>query len=72
MDNSRLVKQVIFSDALEGRRKSGRPLLSWRHSISQDMNFKFFGLQVIMTRDDYSPIIGQSKLGKVFAEADEH
>ena len=37
-----LVKQVIFSDALEGRRKSGRPLLSWRHSISQDM--KFFGL----------------------------
>ena len=70
MDNSRLVKQVIFSDALEGRRKSGRPLLSWRHSISQDM--KFFGLQDIMTRDDYSPIIGQSKLGKVFADADEH
>ena len=33
---------------------------------------KFFGLQDIMTRDDYSPIIGQSKLGKVFAEADKH
>ena len=70
MDNSRLVKQIIFSDALEGRRKTGRPFSSWRHSISQDM--KFFGLQDIMTRDDYSPIVGQSKCANAFADADEH
>ena len=28
MDNDRLIKKVLFSDALEGKRKSGRPLLS--------------------------------------------
>ena len=64
MDDSRLVKQVIFSDALEGRRKSGRPLLSWRHSIAQDM--KFFGLQDIMSRDDYSRVLGKLSLAKPF------
>ena len=44
LDDSRLVlKQVIFSDTLEGRRKSESAVLSWRHSIAQDT--KFIGLQ---------------------------
>jgi hypothetical protein len=32
-------------DALEGQRKSGRLLLSWRHPIAQDI--KFFGYQSV-------------------------
>ena len=43
MDNSRLVKRVCFSDTVEGKRRVGRPLLSWRQAINQDLNF--FGLQ---------------------------
>ena len=62
MDNDRLIKKVLFSDALEGKRKSGRPLLSWRQSITQDI--KTFKLQDIMFTDDYpsNTVRGQSHL----------
>ena len=48
MDESRFVKHLIFSDALEGQRKSGTPHLSWRHPIAQDL--KSFGYQSVYVR----------------------
>ena len=71
MDNDRLIKKVLFSDALEGTRKSGRPLLSWRQSITQDI--KTFKLQDIMFTDDYpsNTVRGQSRLLKAFWLTDD-
>ena len=50
MDNSRLVKRVAFSDTVEGKRRVGRPLFSWRQAINQDL--KIFGLQHIIHLDE--------------------
>ena len=47
MDNSRLLRKVAFSETIEGKRKKGRPLLSWRQAISQDI--KAFHLEHIYT-----------------------
>ena len=44
-------KKVLFSDALEGQRKSGCPLLSCRQSITLDI--KFFKLQDILFTNDF-------------------
>ena len=50
MENSRLVKRVAFSDTVEGKRGVGRPLLSWRQAINQDL--KIFDLQRIVHLDE--------------------
>ena len=50
MEDSRLVKQIAFSDTVQGKRRVGRPLLSWRQAINQDM--KIFGLQHITQLDE--------------------
>jgi hypothetical protein len=48
MNNDRLLKKVLFSDAFEGKRKPGRPLLSWRQAIAQDIkNFNLQHLKMI-------------------------
>ena len=71
MDNDRLIKKVLFSHALEGKRTSGRPLLSWRQSITQDI--KTFKLQGIIFTDDYpsNTVRGQSRLLKAFWLTDD-
>ena len=46
MEDSRLVKQVAFSEALYGKRNCGRPLISWRQALNQDI--KIFNLQHIL------------------------
>ena len=46
MEDSRLVKQVAFSEALDGKRNCGRPLISWRQALNQDI--KIFNLQHIL------------------------
>ena len=50
MDNSRLMKQVAFSDTVEGKRRVERALFSWRQAINQDR--KIFGLQHIIHLDE--------------------
>ena len=37
MKDSRLIKKIAFSDTVQGKRKPGRPLLSWRQCITQDL-----------------------------------
>ena len=71
MENDRLIKKVLFFDALEGMRKSGRPLLSQSQSITQDI--KNFKVQDIMFADDYpcNTVRGQSRLVKAFWLTDE-
>ena len=54
MDNSRLLRKVAFSETIEGKRKKGRPLLSWRQAISQDI--KAFHLEHIYTLSECDQI----------------
>ena len=68
MDNSRLVKKVIFSDAVEGKQKRGRPLLSWRQCIKQDL--KKFRLEHTLLTDTYNPNDVQFQLENNFLTAD--
>ena len=71
MSTDRLIKKVLFSDALNGKRKSGRPLLSWRQAITQDI--KFFDMTDIMLDDNYPQYTtsGQLKLEKRFSVVDD-
>ena len=71
MSTDRLLKKVLFSDALNGKRKSGRPLLSWRQAITQDI--KFFDMTDIMLDDNYPQYTtsGQLKLEKRFSVVDD-
>jgi len=56
MDSSRILRKVAFSQTIEGKtlRKKGRPLLSWRQAISQDI--KAFHLEHIYTLSECDQI----------------
>ena len=71
MNNDRLLKNVSFSDAFEGKRKPGRPLLSWRQAIAQDI--KKFNLQHILMSDNYpqNSRRGQYQLEQIFWTIDK-
>ena len=60
MNNDRLLKKVLFSNAFERKRKPGNPLLSWRQAIAQDI--KKFNLQHIIMSDNYPQNIKQGTI----------
>ena len=68
MDNNRLVKKVLFTDAVEGKRKKGRPLLSWRQCIQLDL--KKSQLEHTLLTDTYNPDNAQIQLENNFLITD--
>ena len=39
MEDSRILKQILFGEVTAGKRKEGRPIQSWRSCLKQDLNF---------------------------------